>query len=152
MRWQIVRRIHDPVRPDPRPGRVQGRRGRLSADQLGSTTTRSTPSATCSTPSQNPEGYAATDLIAAAGQLQARPLIIHGLNDTNVHLQNSINFIQELEHLDKPFYFLPLPNLNHSYKGDGLVAALSASVDYFVRMLGNPRIRISFLDVSHLHP
>jgi dipeptidyl-peptidase 4 len=91
------------------------------------------------TPSQNPEGYAATDLIAAADQLQARPLIIHGLNDTNVHLQNSINLIQALQALDKPFEFLPLPNLNHGYKGDGLVAALSASVDYFVRTLGGPR-------------
>jgi len=89
------------------------------------------------TPSLNPEGYAATNLIAAADQLQARPLIIHGLNDTNVHLQNSINLIQEMEALDKPFEFLPLPNLNHSYKGDGLVTALSASVDYFVRTLGN---------------
>jgi dipeptidase D len=87
-------------------------------------------------PSQNPEGYAATDLIAAAGDLEARPLIIHGLNDTNVHLQNSINLIEALESLDKPFEFLPLPNLNHSYKGDGLAAALSASVDYFTRMLG----------------
>lgn len=90
------------------------------------------------TPDQNPVGYAATDLIAAAGQLQAPPLIIHGLNDTNVHLQNSINLIQELERLDKKFIFLPLPNLNHSYRGDGLVAALSASVDYFTQQLGNP--------------
>jgi dipeptidyl-peptidase-4 len=88
------------------------------------------------TPSENPEGYAATDLIAAAAQLQAGPLIIHGLNDTNVHLQNSINFIEALEQLDKPFEFLPLPNLNHSYTGDGLVTALSASVDYFTRTLG----------------
>jgi dipeptidyl-peptidase-4 len=90
------------------------------------------------TPTQNPEGYAATDLIAAAEQLQATPLIIHGLNDTNVHLQNSINLIQELESLDKTFEFLPLPNLNHSYKGDGLVAALAASVDYFTNLLGSP--------------
>jgi dipeptidyl-peptidase-4 len=90
------------------------------------------------TPAQNPEGYAATDLIAVADRLQARPLIIHRLNVTNVHLQNSINLIQELQRLDKPFEFLPLPNLNHSYKGDGLVAALSASVDYFTRLLGNP--------------
>ena len=87
-------------------------------------------------PSQNPDGYAATDLISKAEQLQARPLIIHGLNDTNVHLQNSINLIQELQALDIPFEFLPLPNLNHSYKGNGLVAALSASVDYFIRTLG----------------
>jgi dipeptidyl-peptidase-4 len=89
------------------------------------------------TPVMNPEGYAATDLISKAGQLKARPLIIHGLNDTNVHLQNSINLIDELERLDKPFEFLPLPNLNHSYKGDGLVTALSASVEYFIRILGS---------------
>jgi dipeptidyl-peptidase-4 len=87
------------------------------------------------TPTQNPEGYAATDLIATADQLQASPLIFHGLNDTNVHLQNSINLIQELEKLGKPFEFLPLPGYNHSIKGDGLVAVLSASVEYFVRYL-----------------
>jgi dipeptidyl-peptidase-4 len=88
------------------------------------------------TPSQNPEGYEATNLIAKVDLLQASPLIIHGLNDTNVHLQNSVNLIQEMQALDKPFEFLPLPGLNHSYKGNGLVAALSASVDYFVRTLG----------------
>jgi dipeptidyl-peptidase-4 len=90
------------------------------------------------TPSRNPEGYAATDLIAAVDRMTARPLIIHGLDDRNVHLQNSINFIQALEAADKPFEFLPLPNLDHSYKGDGLVAALSASVDYFTRTIGSP--------------
>jgi dipeptidyl-peptidase-4 len=93
-----------------------------------------------------------TDLIVAkAGQLQA-VLIIHGLNDTSIHLQNSINLIQELEHLDKLFYFLPLPNLNHSYKGDGLVTALTASVEYFVSYSWQFRIRIVFhrQDVGHL--
>ena len=44
---------------------------------------------------------------------------------------------QALEHIDKPFDFLPLPNLNHSYKGDGLATALAASADYFARYLGN---------------
>jgi dipeptidyl-peptidase-4 len=88
------------------------------------------------TPAENPEGYAATDLIAAAGRMQAPPLIIHGLNDTNVHLQNSINLIEQLQANDQPFIFLPLPNLSHSFKGDGLVAALSASVAYFEERLG----------------
>ena len=82
------------------------------------------------TPDKNPEGYAATNLIDLAGQIQARPLLIHGLDDTNVHLQNTVNFIQALEANDKLFDFIPLPNLSHSFKGDGLVAALSASADY----------------------
>jgi dipeptidyl-peptidase-4 len=88
------------------------------------------------TPAQNPAGYAATNLVAKAGQIKARPLIIHGLADTNVHLQNSVNLIQALEAADKPFDFIPLPNLSHSYRGDGLVTALSASADYFARCLG----------------
>ena len=65
-------------------------------------------------------------------------MLIHGLADRNVHLQNTINFIQALMALDKPFDFLPLPNLDHSFKGDGLVNALSASVDYFTRCFAAP--------------
>jgi dipeptidyl-peptidase 4 len=87
-------------------------------------------------PSENPDGYAAADLVAVADQLKAPPLIIHGLADTNVHLENSINFIQVLEQYDKPYYFIPLPNENHHYQGDGLATALGASVDYFVRYMG----------------
>ena len=89
------------------------------------------------TPEVNPEGYAATNLIDMAGQIQARPLLIHGLADTNVHLQNTVNFIQALEANDKLFDFIPLPNLGHSFKGDGLVAALCASADYLAACLGN---------------
>ena len=87
------------------------------------------------TPEANPEGYAATNLIAMAGQIEARPLLIHGLADTNVHLQNTVNFIQALEENDKLFDFVPLPNLSHSFRGDGLVAALSASADYLATCL-----------------
>ncbi len=87
------------------------------------------------TPAENPEGYAATDLVDVAGTIRATPLIIHGLADTNVHLQNSVNFIQALEGADRPFLFVPLPNSDHHYEGDGLVTALAASVDYFTEQL-----------------
>jgi dipeptidyl-peptidase-4 len=87
------------------------------------------------TPSENPDGYAATNLVDVAAQIEAAPLIIHGLADTNVHLQNSIDFIQALEKADRPFIFVPLPNENHHYEGDGLATALAASVDYFAEQL-----------------
>ena len=60
------------------------------------------------TPEKNPDGYAATNLIDLAATLQARPLLIHGLADTNVHLQNTVNFIEALEANDKLFDFIPL--------------------------------------------
>ena len=87
------------------------------------------------TPADNPDGYAATNLVDVAAEIQAAPLIIHGLADTNVHLQSSINFIQELEAADLPFIFVPLPNEDHHYEGDGLATALAASVDYFSEQL-----------------
>ena len=90
------------------------------------------------TPEINPEGYAATNLIDMADQLQVRPLLIHGLSDTNVHLQNTVNFIEALEANDKLFDFIPLPNRGHSFRGDGLVAALMASTDYLATCLNNP--------------
>jgi dipeptidyl-peptidase-4 len=90
------------------------------------------------TPSRNPAGYAATNLIAAASRIAAQPLLIHGLNDTNVHLQNTVNFVEALEAADKPFNFVPLPNTSHSITGDSLVATLSSSVEYFTFCL-SPR-------------
>ena len=89
------------------------------------------------TPDQNPAGYEATNLIECADQFRVRPLLIHGLADTNVHLQNTVNLIQAMMHEDRPFDFVPLPNEDHHYEGDGLITALSASVDYFNRNLGN---------------
>ena len=88
------------------------------------------------TPAKNPTGYAATNLIDVADHIQAAPLIIHGLADTNVHLQNSVNFIQALERADRPFVFVPLVGEDHHYEGDGLATALGASVDYFEAQLG----------------
>jgi dipeptidyl-peptidase-4 len=88
-------------------------------------------------PSENPAGYATINLVTVADRLKAAPLIIHGLADRNVHLENTINFIQALEQYDKQFYFIPLPNEDHHYEGDGLATALSASVDYFVQYLRN---------------
>ncbi len=90
------------------------------------------------TPQENPDGYAETELISRAGDIAAEPLVIHGLADTNVHLQNSVNFIEALEQAGKPFLFLPLPNQDHDYVGNGMAVSLSASVEYFVRCIGNP--------------
>ena len=89
------------------------------------------------TPAQNPSGYAATDLIAAASRIKGRPLLIHGQLDQNVHIENSLDFIQALKAVDKPFDFISVPNMGHSFTGDGLVTALSASVDYFERCIGD---------------
>jgi dipeptidyl-peptidase-4 len=69
--------------------------------------------------------------------LRARPLLIHGLVDTNVHARNTIGLIAAMMALDRPFSFLPLPNSNHHYVGYDLVAALAASAEYFKARIGS---------------
>lgn len=88
------------------------------------------------TPTANPSGYAATNLIPLAAKIKVRPLLVHGLADTNVHLENTVNFISALEKADKPFNFIPLPATGHSISGDSLAATLSAGSDYFRACLG----------------
>ncbi len=89
------------------------------------------------TPDQNPNGYGATNLVSQAAQIEAVPLLIHGLVDTNVHLQNTLNLIDAMMALDKPLDFVPLPNSDHHYGGDDLVTVLSESNNYFERYLGS---------------
>jgi dipeptidyl-peptidase 4 len=86
-------------------------------------------------PSLNAASYSATNLIPAAKDIGGIPLIIHGTMDTNVHLQNSMNFIEELDKVDKPYEFIPLPGTNHRYAGDALVEVLSSSVEFVSRQL-----------------
>ena len=89
------------------------------------------------TPEENPDGYAASNLVTRAAQIEVRPLLIHGLVDTNVHLQNTLNLIDAMMALDKPFDFVPLPNSDHHYGGDDLVTVLSESTSYFEGCLGS---------------
>jgi dipeptidyl-peptidase-4 len=89
------------------------------------------------TPQGNPGGYAASNIVSRAAGLRARPLLIHGLVDTNVHARNTIGLIAAMMALDRPFSFLPLPNSNHHYGGDDLVAALAASAEYFKARIGS---------------
>ena len=48
------------------------------------------------TPQENPEGYDATSVVKAAQNLHGQLLIIHGLMDDNVHVQNTLQFVQTL--------------------------------------------------------
>ncbi|HKX30470.1 MAG TPA: S9 family peptidase, partial [Blastocatellia bacterium] len=55
------------------------------------------------TPQNNPEGYAKSSVVKAAKNLSGKLLLIHGTIDDNVHLQNSIQFMYELQKAGKQF-------------------------------------------------
>ena len=64
-------------------------------------------------PKDNPEGYKAASLVAAAAKLGTKLLILHGTSDDNVHLQNTMAFADELMKAKKDYGFVPLPRQPH---------------------------------------
>ena len=78
------------------------------------------------TPKENPGGYAKTSCIAAAKNLHGRLLIIHGMIDDNVHLQNSVQLADALQRANKDFEMMFYPRSRHGVTEPALLAHLSA--------------------------
>src|SRR5581483_7529807 len=73
------------------------------------------------TPQNNPEGYEKSSVLKAAKNLSGKLLLIHGAIDDNVHLQNSVQFIYELEKDGKQFEFALYPKSRHGVADARLV-------------------------------
>lgn len=59
-------------------------------------------------PSENAEGYRASNVLTYASELRRPILLIHGLTDDNVYAQHSMQLSDALFNAGKPFNFLPL--------------------------------------------
>jgi dipeptidyl-peptidase 4 len=64
-------------------------------------------------PQNNPAGYEKSSVVKAAKNLNGKMLLIHGAIDDNVHMQNSIQFIYELQKAGKQFEFMTYPKSRH---------------------------------------
>ena len=69
------------------------------------------------TPQENPNGYRNTSVVGAARNLHGKLLIIHGLIDDNVHVQNSLQLIEALQRADKDFEVMFYPKSRHGIGG-----------------------------------
>ena len=65
------------------------------------------------TPQNNPEGYKKSSPTAAAKNLHGKLLLIHGAIDDNVHMQNTIQFVYELQKAGKQFELMLYPKQRH---------------------------------------
>lgn len=68
-------------------------------------------------PQDNPDGYEVGSCLEDAAQLKGNLLIIHGGLDDNVHLQNTMKFIDRLEEEGKQFDMRIYPNGDHGVAG-----------------------------------
>ncbi len=73
------------------------------------------------TPQNNPDGYDKTSVIKAAKNLNGKLLLIHGAIDDNVHMQNSVQFMYELQRAGKQFTFMTYPRSRHGVSDPMLV-------------------------------
>ena len=68
-------------------------------------------------PLWNIKGYEKASLPYNASKLQGKLLLIHGSADDNVHLQNTLNLVKELQKQQKDFELMIYPDKNHSIAG-----------------------------------
>ncbi len=64
-------------------------------------------------PAENPEGYARSSVIEAAGALWGRLLLIHGTRDENVHVGNTLQLAEALQKAGKGFDLMLYPGNRH---------------------------------------
>ncbi|HVK06352.1 MAG TPA: S9 family peptidase, partial [Armatimonadaceae bacterium] len=65
------------------------------------------------TPDANPEGYRRSAVIEAAANLSGSLLLIHGAEDDNVHLENTLRLARALRDAGKPYELALVPRSRH---------------------------------------
>ena len=86
-------------------------------------------------PAENPEAYDRTSPITHAGNLKAKLLIIHNIEDDNVHFQNTMRMAGALERSGKQFSMLVYPQKAHGVTGPEHTQMLHAITDFFEQAL-----------------
>jgi dipeptidyl-peptidase 4 len=83
-------------------------------------------------PQDNPEGYRKSSAVEAAKDLSGKLLIIHGTIDDNVHLQNSIQFVNALQLAGKQFNLMLYPKSRHGVTDPLRVKHLRETMTNFI--------------------
>lgn len=86
-------------------------------------------------PATNPEGYAATSLLAKAAQLEGKLLICQGGIDPVVVWQHSLNFVRCCIEQGVQVDYFPYPTHEHNVRGKERVHLMQKVTDYFADYL-----------------
>jgi dipeptidyl-peptidase 4 len=82
-------------------------------------------------PEENPEGYKRSSPQTNAGDIKARLLIVHNIEDDNVHFQNTMQMAAALEKKGKLFQMLVYPQKSHAVHGEAHKQMLEAMLAFF---------------------
>ena len=88
------------------------------------------------TPQNNKDGYDKTSVLRAAKDLHGRLLLIHGVMDDNVHMQNTTKLVYELQKAGKQFDLMLYPTQRHGVTNPAQVHHwYSMMTDYVLKNL-----------------
>jgi len=82
-------------------------------------------------PEDNPEGYRISSPQTKAGDLQSKLLIVHNIEDDNVHFANTMQMADALEKSGKQFYMLVYPQKSHGVSGPARRHLLNETTAFF---------------------
>ena len=89
------------------------------------------------TPQNNSDGYDRASAVKAAAHLHGEALLIHGTTDDNVHLQNTVQFVYELQKAGKQFEVMVYPKSRHGVTDPRLNKHLRQLMfDFVLRTVG----------------
>ena len=84
------------------------------------------------TPQNNPEGYKKSSPVHAAKNLHGKLLLIHGAIDDNVHMQNTMQFVYELQKAGKQFELMLYPKQRHGVTDPALLKHMRQMMTDFI--------------------
>ena len=86
-------------------------------------------------PADNPEGYKRSSPITNAERLEAELLLLHNLEDDNVHFQNTMQMVDALERAGKQFRMVLYPQRTHGVTGPVARHLMETVVGFFEKTL-----------------
>jgi len=86
-------------------------------------------------PSDNPEGYKKSAVLAYPDRLTGKLLLTHGLRDENVHVQNTWQLVSLLQELNKEFELMIYPESRHGYRGNKSIHSRNNDVRFIYKYL-----------------
>ncbi len=86
-------------------------------------------------PDENPEGYKRSSPQTNAADIKARLLIVHNIEDDNVHFQNTMQIVNALQKAGKQFEMLVYPQKSHGVGGPVRKQMLQGMLNFFDKTL-----------------
>jgi dipeptidyl-peptidase-4 len=86
-------------------------------------------------PQENAEAYRRSSPVQTAAQLRAKLLLVHNLEDDNVHFQNTVQMIDALERAGKPYQLMVYPQKSHGVTGPVRKHLLEQTTAFFEEAL-----------------